>query len=164
LKKISICFFAAIVLILYASVALADTNNVVIQWTIPSDTSFSISYPTGLTEVKFSPTSDTFTNEPAQSQTDTVASFELTNNGNLALNFTAVFETDMPSLPLVFKLISIFWPSDFVMFFLQREVVAGTLIIGGAIILRQFFIGIRSAIAIIVLLVVGSVFIAHLLF
>jgi len=67
-------------------------------------------------------------------------------------------------LPLVFKLISIFWPSDFVMFFLQREVVAGTLIIGGAIILRQFFIGIRSAIAIIVLLVVGSVFIAHLLF
>ena len=77
--------------------ARADVVDVTTTWNIPVSTAFSVSFPFGNTNITFAPSSATFTDEPAEDQTDAVSSLNITNDGNVNINIHAIFTTDFPS-------------------------------------------------------------------
>lgn len=79
--------------------ARAATADVTVTWVIPSDLSLSVSYPTALVAVRFSPGTATFAELAADSQgaSGVPASFRVTNNGNTALRLDAAFTGTFPS-------------------------------------------------------------------
>ncbi len=78
-------------------IASADTVNITTSWNVPISTAFSIGYPFGNTNITFAPGSATFTDEPAEDQTDAVSSYNTTNDGNVAIDVQADFTSDFPS-------------------------------------------------------------------
>ncbi len=75
----------------------AAVEDITTTWNIPVSTAFSISFPFGNTNITFAPGSATFTDEPAEDQTDSVSSYNITNDGNVNIDITATFTTDFPS-------------------------------------------------------------------
>ena len=71
--------------------ARASTASVTVTWVIPTDKTIAVSYPTGLTASRFSPALSSFARQVADSQTDGVGSFAVTNNGNVAVTISGVF-------------------------------------------------------------------------
>jgi len=76
--------------------ARAATASVTTTWVIPTDKTIAVSYPTGLTAVRWSPTGSTFSRLAADSQTDGVAAYRVTNNGNVAVKVTGQFAGTPP--------------------------------------------------------------------
>lgn len=77
--------------------AKASTADVTVTWVIPSDKTISVSYPTSLTAVTFTPGVATFARQKADSQTDAVAAYRVTNDGNVAVKVTGQFSGTPPS-------------------------------------------------------------------
>lgn len=75
----------------------AAVSDVTTTWNIPVSTAFSVSFPFGNTNITFAPSSATFTDEPAEDQTDAVSSYNITNDGNVNIDIHAIFTTDFPS-------------------------------------------------------------------
>ena len=75
----------------------AATAAVTVTWAIPTDKTISVSYPTALTEVRFSPSSMTFARLAANSQTDGVGAFRVTNDGNVVLAISGMFNDHVPT-------------------------------------------------------------------
>ncbi len=77
--------------------AQAAVVDVTTTWNIPVSTAFSVSFPFGNTNITFAPSSATFTDEPAEDQTDAVSALNITNDGNVNINIHAIFQTNFPS-------------------------------------------------------------------
>ena len=75
----------------------ADTRNITIQWYIPSDIGLSFAYPTGKSAVEIRPASRNFSAQGADSQSNGVHAFNITNTGNVNIDLSASFTTDMPT-------------------------------------------------------------------
>ncbi len=75
----------------------AAVEDITTTWNVPVSTALSISFPFGNTNITFAPSSATFTDEPAEDQTDSVSSYNVTNDGNVNIDVSAVFTTDFPS-------------------------------------------------------------------
>lgn len=73
----------------------ASTANVAVQWVIPTDKTITVSYPTAETSVNFQPSTGTFARQVPVSQTDVVAAFRVTNNGNVAVELAGTFLAHM---------------------------------------------------------------------
>lgn len=86
----------------------ADTSDISIKWYIPSDLGISISYPTGLSDVQFKPTSDTFSGQDAYQQTAVVRAFNVTNTGNVNIDLKGNFTADLPAGITFFNLSTVF--------------------------------------------------------
>jgi hypothetical protein len=102
-RRISVSLFSIVLLLGFAGLSLVDASpargavvNVTTTWNVPTSIAFSVSFPTGLTNITFAPASATFTNEPAQSQSDATAAYRITNDGNVNIDISAVFTTDFP--------------------------------------------------------------------
>ncbi len=91
ISAITIALFVA------APIASADTVNVTTTWNVPTSTAFSVSYPFSNTNITFSPSSATFTDEPAEDQTDAISSYNITNDGNVNIDVNADFTADFPT-------------------------------------------------------------------
>lgn len=104
-KKIGLVLIVAMFLTpLLASNAIAEEYNVTVRWVIPSDYTLSISYPSGETEIKFTPSGMNFTAEEPVGQTASVRAMNITNTGNadvyVRANFTAAFPTGVTTFNL----------------------------------------------------------------
>lgn len=96
-KKIIPILWIVIMIAGIATPVMADTANVSVKWYIPSDLSMSVQYPTGNSAVDFKPASGTFDDEGADSQADGTYAFNVTNTGNVAINISGTFTTDLPA-------------------------------------------------------------------
>jgi len=88
---------AATLAIIGPSLVRGATANATVTWTIPTDTTISISYPTGRSDINFAPSSGTTAQLKATSQTDSVAAVRITNNGNVPVTLSAAFTTSLGS-------------------------------------------------------------------
>jgi hypothetical protein len=71
--------------------AQAVSYTVTVKWIVPADYSLSISYPTGNSEIDFSPLGKNFTGLDADDQLSTVWAMNITNIGNAAVDISANF-------------------------------------------------------------------------
>ena len=105
LKKIAVVVLLAAVSILpFLMDTHADTQTVTLKYVIPQVTTFSVSFPTGLTDIEFQPSGATFTNEPAYQQSTSTAAMRVTNTGNTAIKIDASLTADLPSGVTEFRL------------------------------------------------------------
>jgi len=99
-----------IIAILSAIVAMpflqtkADTQTVTLKYVIPQVTTFSVSFPTGYTDIEFHPSGATFTNEPAAGQSASTSAMTITNTGNVAIKINASLTADLPTGVTEFRL------------------------------------------------------------
>ena len=82
----------------------ADTQTVTLKYVIPQVTTFSVSFPTGYTDIEFQPSGASFTNEPAAGQSSSTAAMTITNTGNVAIKIDASLTADLPSGVTEFRL------------------------------------------------------------
>jgi len=105
LKKIAVVVLIGAVSILpFVMNAYADTETVTLKYVIPQVTTFSVSFPTGLTDIEFQPSGASFTNEPAYQQDASTAAMRITNTGNVAIKIDASLTTDLPTNVTEFRL------------------------------------------------------------
>ena len=105
LKKIAVVVLIGAVSILpFVMNAYADTETVTLKYVIPQVTTFSVSFPTGLTDIEFQPSGASFTNEPAYQQSASTAAMRITNTGNVAIKIDANLTTDLPTNVTEFRL------------------------------------------------------------
>ena len=78
------------------SVVSAGTN-VTTTWIVPGDTTISITYPCGESDIIFNCDGKTFTNIKATGQTGSNAAINITNDGNTALEINASWSAAWPS-------------------------------------------------------------------
>ena len=105
LKKIAVVVLIAAVSILpFVMNAYAETKTVTLKYVIPQVTTFQITLPAGYTELTFQPDDATFTNQPAEGQTDTTAGLTITNTGNVAIKIDANLTADLPTNVTEFRL------------------------------------------------------------
>lgn len=95
--KIGAILVTIAMIAIMATPVLADTSDISIKWYIPSDTSISVQYPTGLSDVQFKPASPTFAGQDAESQADGTYAFNVTNTGNVAIDISGAFTGSIPA-------------------------------------------------------------------
>ena len=103
-KLIAIALVVVIASVLPFLPAKADTQTVTLKYVIPQVTTFSVSFPTGLTQIEFEPSGASFTNQPAKSQDSTTAAMEITNTGNVNIKIDASLTADLPTGVTEFRL------------------------------------------------------------
>ena len=105
LKKIAVvALIGAVSILPFVMNAYAETKTVTLKYVIPQVTTFSVSFPTGLTDIEFQPSGATFTNEPAYQQSASTAAMRITNTGNVAIKIDANLTTDLPTNVTEFRL------------------------------------------------------------
>ncbi len=92
------CFvFCVVSMPFMAPPVKADTGTVYVKWYVPYVTTIAVAYPTGIYEVRFNLSSSSCTNLSAAHQNATLAAFQVTNNGNTAINISCRFNSSFPT-------------------------------------------------------------------
>ncbi len=75
-----ILFVASLMAVMPLPGAQAAVEDLTTTWNVPVSTALSASFPFGNTNITFAPGSATFSDEPAEDQSDAAASYNITND------------------------------------------------------------------------------------
>ncbi len=93
----SICIVLGLLMVTtFSALVVGDTEDVTTRWIVPGDTTITISYPNGETDIEFNAAGMNFTDLAATSQTSELAALRVNNDGNTGLEINASWTTEFP--------------------------------------------------------------------
>lgn len=97
-KIFSLLVALCMLVVFGAGAVLADSDTITVTWIVPGETGFLIDLAGSETEIVFNTGDRNFSKVPMRSQTDATPGFNLTNQGNQAVDVHFAFnDEDWPS-------------------------------------------------------------------